>query len=178
MTVPERSLLSRVGAVAILLLLLCAFWIGPVDAYLGGLAAGSEQIDTKTALLQRYRGLAAAKPAADPTPADAAMLLPDIPDAQAAAQLQETVKGAAAGAQIAIRGMQVLRPQAGTGSVRVGIRISASGGIADIGRLLYAIEAARPVLVPDNLQIRAGAPSADAPLEFQLDVSGYKAGAS
>ena len=181
MTIAERSFLGRAAAVAILLVLLAAVWIGPGDAYFGGLAAGAERIDAKTALLQRYRSLTETGAATDTAPSGPSMLLPDIPDAQAAAVLQETVKGAATAAQIQIRGLQVLRPQPASGSVRIGIRISASGDIANISRLLHAIEAARPVLYPDNLQLRAGAPTpgaAPAPLEFQVDISGFKAGAS
>lgn len=168
---------SRAGAAAILLLLLGLFWAGPVEAYFGQLASGSAATERRAALAQRYRALTAPGVAERAAPAEAALLLPDIPDAQAAALLQETVKAAAGTAQIQIRGMQVLRAQAASGAVRIGIRINAAGGIAEIGRLLYAVEAARPALYPDNLQIRAGA-AAPAPLEFQLDVLGFKAGAS
>jgi hypothetical protein len=73
------------------------------------------------------------------------------------------------------------------GAVRIGVRLRGSSDVAALGRLLYAVEAARPLLVPDNLQVqgRAAAPAAGSapepapiPLDFQLDVSGFKTGAS
>lgn len=180
MTASERAMIHRAGAVAILLGLLAALWLGPIDLYFGQLAAGSRRIAAATALLGRYRALAAPEqPAAAPPAADAALLLPNVPEAQAAAQLQETIKGAAAHAQVAVRGMQVLQARADAGAVRIAIRVSASGDIASLGRMLYALEAARPLLYPDNLQIQSRPPVAAngaMPLEFQFDVTATKAG--
>ncbi|HVC51589.1 MAG TPA: type II secretion system protein GspM [Stellaceae bacterium] len=179
MTVSERAIVNRAGAVAILVVLLGALWFGPIDLYRGQLATGDRRIAAETALLQRYRALAAPGRPVEAAPADLSLLLPDVPEAQAAALLQETIKSAAAGAQIAIRGMQVLHPQADAGAVRIGIRVSATGDIASLGRLLYAIEAARPLLYPDNLQIQARPPVSEIgamPLEIQFDVTGFKAG--
>ena len=87
-------------------------------------------------------------------------------------------------AQVQVQGFQVLRAEPLPGAVKIGVRLRGSGDVAALGRLLYAIEAVRPLLVPDNLQVqgRATAPglspeSASVPLEFQLDVSGFRAGA-
>jgi hypothetical protein len=49
--------------------------------------------------------------------------------------------------------------------------------VASLRNLIYAIETARPLLYPDNLQIQSHATSPDAaagPLDFQLDISGLK----
>jgi general secretion pathway protein M len=165
-------MIGRAAAVAILAVLIGLAWLGPVDLYLGTLAEGSGDIAAKQVLLQRYRALAGVPVAAAKD--DSGLLFPEIPEAQAVALLQETVKSAAAAARVEVRGLQVLRQEAAPGAARIGIRVSAAGDIAGLGRLLYAVEAARPLLYPDNLHIQARAGA----LEFQLDISGFKAGAS
>lgn len=181
MSVGERALVGRVAAVAILLALLAAAWIGPINAYLGALADGSEEIAAKRTLLQRYRALAGAHPRAPAERGDKGLLYPDIPESQAIALLQETVKTAAAAARVEVRGLQVLRIEAAPGAQRIGIRINAAGDIASVGRLLHAVEAARPLLYPDNLHVQSRAVTANAaaaPLEVQLDIFGFKAGSA
>ena len=177
MTLADGPTLNRAAALAILAVLIGVFWIGPVTAYRDLVDAGGDEIATKTAMLQRYRVLAA-EPAATSDPPGPSLLYPDIPESQAVALLQETVKAAAASAQIQVQGLQVLRGEALPGAARIGVRIRAAGDVSNLRSLLYAIEAARPMLYPDNLQIQshAAAPGA-APglLDFQLDVSGFKA---
>ena len=111
--------------------------------------------------------------------ADPSILLPDGSDAQTVAFLQETLKAAAAAAQVDIQGLQMLPADQLAGAARVAVRLRARGDVAGLDRLLYAIESSRPLLYPDNLQIQASVVPGNAPvaLEFQLDVSGFKAGA-
>jgi general secretion pathway protein M len=177
----DRAVLTRAGAVAILLLLIAVLWVGPVGAYFDLVGEGADAIAQKTALLQRYRALAEAAPAerGEPGRGDPSLLIPSVPEAQAVAMLQETIKNAAAAAQVQIQGLQVLRGEGEVGALRIGVRIRGTGDVAGVGRLLYAIEAARPLLYPDNLQIQshAAAPGAQAnALQFQLDIAGVKAG--
>jgi general secretion pathway protein M len=180
----DRALLTRAGALAILLLLVALLWVGPIGAYFQLIGDGADAIARKTALLQRYRALADAAASGRPNEAarsDPSLLLPAVPDAQAVALLQETVKSAAAAAQVQIQGFQVLRSEGEAGAPRIGVRIRASGDVASLGRLLYAIESARPLLYPDNLQIQshAAAPGTPpSPLQFQLDVAGFRAGSA
>jgi len=176
-----RSLRGRGAALALLALLFALFWIGPAAAYFGLIQSGSDEIDRQSALLQRYRTLAEAPHPGQPNPAEPDLLLPEIPDSQAIARLQETIKSAAAAAQVQIQGLQVLRSEPLPGAVKIAVRVRGSGDVAALGRLLYAVEAARPLLVPDNLQVQAHPAPADAPpaaLDFQLDLSGFKTGAS
>jgi general secretion pathway protein M len=171
----DSALRNRAAAVLILLLLVVALWLGPVTAYLDYLDDGAARIDAKTELLARYRALAAA-PAAMPAVDDRLPLFPPVPDTQAVALLQETVKGAAAAANVQVQGLQVLQSEKLSGAVRIGLRIRGAADIASLARLLYAIETARPLLYPDDLQIQAPpAPKSDAPvlLQFQVDVSGF-----
>ena len=187
MTLTRRGINGRIAALALLALLLIALWVGPAAAYLGLIQSGSDAIERQAALLQRYRALVDA-PRPDVSLAAASdLLMPAIPDSQALARLQETLKAAAGAAQVQVLGFQVLRTEALPGAVKIGVRLRGSGDVAALGRLLYAVEAARPLLVPDNLQVqgRAVAPVAGSapepgpvPLEFQLDVSGFKTGAS
>ncbi len=179
----DRAVLARAGAVAILLLLLAVLWVGPIGAYFDMVGQGADELAQKANLLQRYRALAGDAPtqAAQPPQIDASLLIPAVPDAQAVALLQETVKAAAAAAQVQVQGLQVLRSEGEGGALKIGVRIRASGDVGSLGRLLYAIEAARPLLYPDNLQIQshAAAPGTPpSPLQFQLDIAGFKAGAS
>lgn len=179
----DRAVLQRAGALAILLAFVVMLWLGPVGAYFDMLGRGADEIAQKSALLQRYRALADAAPAqsAGPARTDASLLIPAMPEAQAIAVLQETIKSAAAAAQVQIQGMQVLRGEGEAGALRIGVRVRAAGDVNGLGRLLYAIEAARPVLYPDNLQIQAqptapGAPPN--PLQFQVDIAAFKMGTS
>jgi hypothetical protein len=91
------------------------------------------------------------------------------------------VKAAASASKVRINSLQVLRGETLARAVKIGVRIRAAGDMASLARLLFAIEAARPVLYPDNLQIqtRAAAPGkAPEALDFQLDISGFKPGTS
>lgn len=184
MTVAGRRINGRIAALAIFVLLLVVLLIGPGAAYLGLLQSGGDQIDRQTALLQRYRSLAEAPRTAAAQP-DTALMLPEIPDSQAVARLQETLKSAAVSAQVQVQGFQILRAEPMPGAVKIGVRLRGSGDATALGRLLYAIETTKPLLVPDNLQVQAhaaaaatDAPGAAVPLDFQFDVSGFKVGAS
>jgi general secretion pathway protein M len=176
MTLAERPAFGRAAALAILALLVALFLIGPFAAYCGLINGNSDALADKAARLQRYRALAANKPSAPVTPGPA-LLYPDIPESQATALLQETVKNTATAAHVQVQGLQVLRSDSTGGATRIGVRVRGSGDMASLRSLIYAIEAARPLLYPDNLSIQSHATSTDAApsaLDFQLDVSGFK----
>lgn len=171
---------SRAAALAILLALVALAWIGPVAAYRDLVDGDARRLAEADATLMRDRALADAAPATR-IAADTALLLPDISDAQAVALLQQSLKGAAATAQVEIQGLQVLPADTLAGAPRIGVRLRGRGLVAGLDRLLYAIEASRPLLYPDNLQIQAhgrDAGAAPGALDFQLDVSAFRAGAA
>jgi hypothetical protein len=173
-----RPVLSRAGALAILAVLVALFCAGPLAAYCALLAANSDALAAEEAILQRYRALAVASPNPPTAPAGA-LLYPEMPESQASALLQETVKSAAVAARVQVLGLQVLGKELQSGTTRVGVRVRASGDMASLRSLLYAIEAASPALYPDNLSIQSHAGSSDAApatLDFQLDVSGFTPG--
>jgi general secretion pathway protein M len=180
MTLADRPALGRIAALSILALLVAVFCLGPLAGYCGLIADNGGALAARTALLQRYRALAAARPGAAVVP-EPVLLYPDMPEAQASALLQESVKSIAAAAHIQVQGLQVLRGDAVPGATRIGVRVRASGDIASLRNLIYAVETARPLLYPDNLQIQSHAAASDttaAPLDFQLDISGFKPEAS
>jgi hypothetical protein len=106
------------------------------------------------------------------------MLYGEMPESQATALLQETVKTAALAAHVSVQGLQVLRGEAAGGATRFGVRVRAGGDMAGLRNLLYALESAKPLLYADNLAVQShvATPGAAASvLDFQFDVSGFKA---
>ena len=173
----SRPLLARILALAILMVVVLGFCAGPLGLYVSLIGDNSDALAGKAAMLQRYRGLGSGQ-AIPTTPPGPALLYSNIPESQALALLQETVKSTAAAARVQVQGLQVLRADALPGASRIGVRVRASGDMASIRSLIYAIETARPLLYPDNLQIQARTVGADAVpvmLDFQLDISGFKA---
>lgn len=176
MILADRPAVGRIAALALLAVLVAAFCVGPLAGYWGLIGDNSDALAAKGALLQRYRALAEAGPRAA-APAGPALIYPDMPESQASALLQETVKSTAAAAHVQVQGLQVLRGDAVPGAMRIGVRVRARGDMASLRNLIYAIETSRPLLYPDNIQIQAHATSPDAaagPLDFQLDISGFK----
>jgi general secretion pathway protein M len=178
MTLAERPALGRVSALAILAVLIALFCIGPLAAYFNLIAGNDDALAEKAAVLQRYRALADSKPSDAAPTAGPALLYADMPESQVTALLQETVKNAASAAHVQVQGLQVLRSETAPGATRIGVRARASGDMAGLRGFLYAIESARPALYPDNLSVQSHATSPDAApsvLDFQLDISGFKA---
>jgi general secretion pathway protein M len=177
-TLLDRPILRRVTALAILAALIAAFWIGPLAAYCGWIGANEEALAAKSAMLRRYQALA--RPVTSGVaPAESALLYPEMPESQASALLQEAVKNAASAARVQVQGLQMLHSEALPGATRIGVRVRATGDIASLRGLIYAIETARPVLYPDNLQVQSHVmipDAAPAPLDFQLDISGFTPG--
>jgi len=175
-----QMLRGRAAALMILAIVLTAVWLGPIDLYLGFVGDRAQQIEESRSILRRYRSLVAEE-------ADAArgrrgaspILLTDIPDGPTLAALQESVKDVAAGNQVELQSLQVLRSENVSGASKLGVRIRGSGEIGGIAQMLYALESARPVLYPDNVSIRSRPDAAGKPgarLDLQLDVSGFKPG--
>jgi hypothetical protein len=178
MILAERPAFGRLAALGVLVAVLALFCGGPFAAYCGLIADNGDALASKAALLERYRTLAVAKTASPATPS-AALLYSDVPESQISALLQETVKNTAAAAHVEVLGLQMLHSEAVGSATRVGVRVRASGDMASIRTLVYAIETAQPLLYADNLSIQSHATSRDAApstLDFQLDISGFKPG--
>lgn len=170
---------SRAAAITVLALLVIGVWFGPVAAYRGFTRNEAARLEAAERTLARDRAALAGNPDSSSLPPEAEVLFPERSDAEAIAVLQETLKRAAATAGVEIEDIAVLPPESLSGARRMTVRLKARADIGGINRLLYAIEASRPVLYPDHLAITtptairaAGAP----PLEFEVDVSGFKIG--
>ena len=178
MRLTERPLVGRAAALTLLALLIVLFFVGPFAAYSAWIGDTSDTLADRVALLQRYRALAAGdRPVSASTPTGPALLYPEMPESQASAMLQETVKNTAQAAHVQVQGLQVLHAEAMNGMSRIGVRVRGSGDMASIRGLVYAIETARPVLYADNLSIQShGVVAGTTPetLDFQLDISGFK----
>jgi len=177
----ERKILARAAALLVLLLIFAALWIGPIMAYLDLLDADGRQLGLSEQTLQRYRDLAGPARSEPPSASRSAvtLLFPQGSDSETVALLQQALKAAAAAAQIDVRGLQVLQAEALPGASRIGVRLRGTGDIVGLNRLLYIIEAAHPLLYPDNLQVRSRAArpaTASGVLDFEVDVSSFKAG--
>jgi hypothetical protein len=178
MTLSEHVSLSRAAAVAVLAAVLAALWLGPVALYRDLRAHDDAALAAAAATLARDRAIVAAK---EPGPGAAdTILLPPLSDAEAAALLQETLKRAAQASDVEIEGIEVMPADTLAGAARVGLRLRARGDASGIARLLYAVSASRPLLYSDNLHVtsRAATVGAAAALEFEFDVSAFKAGAA
>ncbi len=180
MTRRDRQILSRGAALAILLTLIGAVWIGPVAAYVGLLRDGAEQIAAKEQFARRYEALVDSRGPDQLAALKDPVLFPGLSDAQALATLQEAVKGLATKSHVEIQGLQILPSDSQAGLSRIGIRIRATADMDGTNGLLYAIEASRPLLYVDNLQLRPQmANNVPTPvLDLQFDVSAFKPGPS
>jgi general secretion pathway protein M len=101
-------------------------------------------------------------------------------DALAAANLQSRVEELAVSSGVAIGSTEGLAPANRAPYRRIGLRIVVTGEYEALVRLLAALEAAAPPLVPDNLQIRAGLRPASViagstRLDAAFDVYGFRA---
>ncbi|HUA55175.1 MAG TPA: type II secretion system protein GspM [Candidatus Sulfotelmatobacter sp.] len=172
---------SRAAALIVLALLLALAYEGlavPYLAYVDGLDA---RVATRQAVLERMRALSAAPDphvSAPVTASAAALLLPDVSEAQAVGQLQDRLKRFAASDGIELQGIQVLPRAETTAVTRLGVRLRGSGDMPALNRFLYAVETAEPALLVDNLRLQARAtgavPAAAAALDIQLDVVGFR----
>jgi len=178
MTLRDRQIVSRAAALAILAAIIGAVWVGPVMGYVDLLRDGAEQIATKEQFVQRYEALVGSRGPDQLAALKDPVMFPGLSDAQALATLQEAVKGLAATSHVEIQGLQILPGDSQAGLSRIGIRVRATADIDGANGLLYAIEASRPLLYVDNLQLRPQmANNAPTPvLDLQFDVAAFKPG--
>lgn len=178
--------LRRLAALAVLLLIVLAcgwpVWQRVVQ--------DRATLENQAQQLARYRALAAEVPAlrrqataaskAQPAPVSA--LLPGDSEAAAIAALQARLKRIMTGAHAVVISLQPLPMQAGEGYFRLPLRLQFTTDTVGLQRALYDIEAERPLLTVDKLNVRVqgglvARPTgpADA-LDVTLEVSGFMPG--
>jgi len=186
----SRSLPSWVGRTAAVALLLGVFGlaylyvISPVlDAYQGT----DEEIAEARDMLERYETLAHNSAAyqsrldkLNSQHSGTGVYLSGTTDALAAAELQNRVKGAVSAHAGRLRSIQNLPAKSDGDFLRVAVRVQFEANMASLHRILYGLEAAKPYLFVDNLDMRnrrarrRNTPvDFDPPLTIRFDLSGY-----
>ena len=178
---------GRMLALAILALLIALVYTGLVvpliDLYRDGeavladremLAPKLEQLATQVpALRARLTALQAARTGNEIT-------LDGATDALASANLQSRLEQIAAANGVAIASTEAIAAEDRSPYRRIGLRLAVNGKYEAIVKLLGAIEAAAPPLVPGNLQIhglfRMVEARAGYPLETRFEVYGLRVG--
>lgn len=173
----------RLLAIALLLGVAAVVWFGAVEPLRAWRAAAEARLAETEAALARHRAIAAR---ADEIAAEAAALreiatrealfLPGATEGQAAAALQEAIKAAANAAGARPDSVQALETTEDAGLLRVAMRVRLSADVASLQKLLYALEADRPIVLLENLYVRARSLRADGDernLDVRFDVVGF-----
>lgn len=179
---PARRLIA-VGLLALALAIVVRGIAVPVAALLTGQRAGIAQ---QEAVLERYRRAAARRSAVE---RQLAMLSQDLRaadvflapgmDSVVAAQLQNQVKAVIERSGAVMQTAQVLPAQDEGGFRRIGLRVRLTAGVNALNRTLHALEAGKPYLFLDNVDIGAqqirkrGENDTDTLFSALFDVFGY-----
>ena len=178
---------GRALALGLTALALLVAWFGIVSPILGWYSGRAEQLAQRSVLARRMADLAASLPqlehqvvALPTTKANPDALLPGETDAVAAAALQERVQEMASRAGAPLSSVEML-PAAQLGQFRrIGLRVAAQGDMTNVVRLLQSVEAAKPRLLVDELDLqchlllaRPNAPDLDA----KFVIYAFRAGA-
>lgn len=167
-----KRMLSRIGFGAVVAALGAIAWFGlavPYRAHLANAAAGEE---ATASLIERYRTMEAAPP--ESAQDDAALLLPELSEAQTTAFLQQMVQRLATAGGVEIAGMQVLPGEDEAALRRVSLRIRGSAGIEAVSAFLHALETARPLVLVDTVRLQGRVERGERKLDLQLDAIGFR----
>lgn len=181
------TLLSRLAALGILLLLLAALWLYVGLPIAGQVASDRQELAARQAMALHLKALIVAEPemrrqlaTTGSAPARRDHLLPGSSEAQASALLQERLKRVLAEHGATLVSLQALAVRPAGDLKRVGLRIEFGAETAALQKVLYAIESGQPVLVVDNLYVRTRGSefrAAANPLDVTIEIGGYMAAA-
>lgn len=172
---------SRIAAVGLLLLALACLYALIVRPLWQAWAGQAEAIAEQQQLLDRYRRFAAAR--ADL--GDRLERLRNDRSAQegylegenetlVAAQLQNRIRSVVQESGAKLSSTQVLQGVDEQGFRRIGVRVSMTCAVADLQKIFHALEAGRPYLFLDNIDIsgeQARRRAGEAPVREELNVS-------
>lgn len=155
--------LSRLLALALLVVVIAVPYLAVVRPYLETLAANRETIREQAALRDRYLGLAANDAALDERLADLgdetdggeSAYLEGASEALVAADLQNRVKTVVQDNGGVLNSTQILDPTSESGFRRLTVRVRMSASTEALYKILYDFEAQRPFLFIDNIDINA-----------------------
>lgn len=182
--------LSRATALALLFGLILLAYAVVVAPLVAGYRQSERAVAEAGELLAGYRSVAARRDqleaqleALADRQDDSGLYLAGATDALAAAALQDDVKGAIEAGGGNLRSIQILPAEDEEGFRRVGVRVQLTATVNDLLRILHGIEAGRPFLFVDALEInnrrarrrsRDEAETMDPVLLVRLDVAGYQ----
>ena len=186
MTPTLSPLLSRLCALAILVALVGAGAYGIALPLLGSYQENSERAEQLRAALARYRragGDLEARQAElaklKQRQATAEGFLPGGNEALAAAEVQNRIKTLAEASKGELKSTQILPPQDEGKFRRIAVRAQMTLKLPAAQRVLYGLESGTPLLLLDNVNIRAHGDrrredTVDDPvLDLRFDVYGY-----
>jgi len=182
--------LSRATALALLFGLILLAYAVVVAPLVAGYRQSERAVAEAGELLAGYRSVAARRDQLEAQLAaladrqdDSGLYLAGATDALAAAALQDDVKGAIEAGGGNLRSIQILTAEDEEGFRRVGVRVQLTATVNDLLRILHGIEADRPFLFVDALEVnnrrarrrsRDEAETMDPVLLVRLDVAGYQ----
>ncbi len=193
MSAPMRPAFSRALALALLAAAVGGAYGGVVDPLITRYRTYDATIAERAELVNRYRRLAAARPALAKRLAELGTLerastgfLKGGNEALIGAELQNRLKGVVESSGGKLTSVQVLPGKDENGFRRITIRARLTATVEALRKVLHAVETAPPVLWVDNVDVRARktrrrrrakqVQADDRTLEVRFDLSGYVRG--
>ena len=179
---------SRLAALALSAGVAFALYLFVVAPIVTGYTQTDAAVAQAAELLERYRRVAAARPALQERldalksrQSEIGTYLSGETDALAGAELQELVNATVAKGGGGLRSVQILPVKADGGFRRIGVRVQMTATIAQVLRVLHGLEAGSTLLFVDNLEVsnrrarrRRNQPvETDPTLLVRLDLFGY-----
>lgn len=179
---------SRLAALALSAGLAFAVYIFVAAPIIVGYAETDAAVAQAADLLERYRRVAAARPALQQRldalksrQSEIGAYLSGETDALAGAELQELVNATVAKSGGGLRSVQILPAKSDGGFRRIGVRVQMTATIAQVLHVLHGLEAGSTLLFVDNLEVsnrrarrRRNQPvEMDPTLLVRLDLFGY-----
>ncbi len=179
---------SRFAALALSAGVVFALYVLVVAPIVAAYAETDAAVTQAAELLDRYRRVAAARPALqerldalESRQSEIGTYLGGHTDALAGAELQELVNATVAKGGGGLRSVQILPVQTDGGFRRIGVRVQMTATIAQVLRVLHGLEAGSTLLFVDNLEVsnrrarrRRNQPvQMDPTLLMRLDLFGY-----
>jgi len=178
---------SRCFAVALLLAVLAAVYLYVVSPVLAAYREAEEDLAQSRELLVRYQRLAATTASQEMRLAelsarqsDTGVYLSGTTDALAAAELQDRIRRVVVRHGGQLRSIQNL-PAGADGDFRdIAVRVQINANLSSFHHLIYQLEAEKPFLFVDHLDVRnrranrrAALENLDPELSIRFDLSGY-----
>ncbi len=178
----------RLAALALSAAVVFGLYVFVVAPIVAGYAETDAAVNQAAELLDRYRRVAATRPALQDRldilksrQSEIGAYLGGHTDALAGAELQELVNATVAAGGGGLRSVQILPVKTDGGFRRIGVRVQMTATIAQVLRVLHGLEAGSTLLFVDNLEVnnrrarrRRNKPvQMDPTLLVRLDLFGY-----